>query len=448
MTTNVMTDDRVSRRRYERERIARLEAERLLEGRALALYEANGMLQRQASMLEETVQRRTEELSAAKLAAEAASDAKSAFLAMISHEIRTPLNGVLGMATALSDTALEAAQKDMVEVILSSGNGLLALLNDVLDLSKIEASRLVLENIPFDPSALIEGVAALHRATAVEKGLYLFVANSLPAGLWVGDPNRLRQVVSNLLSNAVKFTSDGGVRLDLRMTAGLLEAVVTDTGPGVPKDKRDRLFQAFSQADESITRQFGGTGLGLAISQRICRMMGGDLVYREVPSGGGCFAATVQLCPAESSHPPNEDCTDDDLRVLSLKRWRVLAAEDSATNRKVLELLLRQHKLDLEMVGNGAEAIERHRENPFDLILMDVNMPVMDGLTASQRIREEEERTGRHRVPIIALTANAMTHEVATYSKYGVDDHVAKPIQRNVLTKAMALHLGPSQPSD
>ncbi len=441
MTNLPPGDDRVSRRRYARERSARQEAERLLEERALALFHANAELKRQAETLEEAVRRRTEELEAAKQAAEKASAAKSAFLAMISHEIRTPLNGVLGMATALADTELEANQRDMLDVIVSSGNGLLALLNDVLDLSKIEARRLTLETIEFDPNQLMDEVVALHRANAAEKGLDLLIAGHLPQGRWRGDPNRLRQVVSNLLSNAVKFTACGHVSLDMRMIGDRLEVAVSDTGAGVPEETRPKLFKPFSQADTSITREFGGTGLGLAISRRICRMMGGDLTFHPAPGGGACFVATVHLLPLRSGAAAGPDRACPYQRVLTERRWRILAAEDGATNRKVLDLLLRPLDLDLSMAVNGAEAVAAHRATPFDLILMDVNMPVMDGLQAADAIRAAERAEGLPRVPIIALTANAMTHEVSDYSRHGIDAHVSKPVRREELAQAMAMQL-------
>lgn len=436
------SDDRVSRRRYERERQARLEAERLLEERARALYEANAALKSQAETLERDVRQRTEELLAAKQSAEAASAAKSAFLAMISHEIRTPLNGVLGMATALSDTELGLEQREMTEVILSSGKGLLALLNDVLDLSKIEAQQLGLELIDFDLRALIDEVVALYRVAAMEKGLELFVVNELPETHWRGDPNRLRQVVSNLLSNGVKFTPQGHVGLELRVEDGCLEVAVSDTGLGVATDKRSRLFEPFSQVDTSITREFGGTGLGLAISRRICRLMGGDLIYRDALGGGACFVATVQLHEVQRGLPGATEATWLHQEVLTSRNWRVLVAEDGETNRKVLDLLLRPFALDLTMVKNGAEAVAQHREDPFDLILMDVNMPVMDGLEATSIIRRREVSQALPHVPIVALTANAMTHEVAKFGRHGIDMHVAKPIRREDLARAMAELLG------
>ncbi|CUH82523.1 ATP-binding protein [Tropicibacter naphthalenivorans] len=434
--------ERVSRRRYERERRGRQEAERILEHLSRELYEANAALKAQAASLEETVRHRTEELRAAKVAAETASDAKSAFLAMISHEIRTPLNGVLGMATVLAETELDAVQMDMAEVILTSGNGLLALLNDVLDLSKIEARQMEIEEIGFDLANLMAEQRRIFELRAAEKGLSFRMSGQAGLPSYIqGDPNRLRQVVSNLLSNAMKFTAKGGVHLDVSLDQWLLTVAVTDTGPGVPETKRHKLFKPFSQTDASITRQYGGTGLGLAISRQVCRLMGGDLVFRPARGGGSVFTATMRLSP------PNVGAAPVDLghcpfqKVLGARRWRILVAEDSETNRKVVELLLKPFDLDIRMVFDGAQAVEQHLARPFDLILMDVNMPVMNGLAAASLIRQEEERIGAERVPIIALTANAMTHQVSDYLRQGIDAHVAKPVRREDLARAMALQL-------
>lgn len=429
----------VSRRRYERERLARITAEQLLEEKARALFESQQRLATHAESLEKAFDARTEQLKAAMVAAESANAAKSGFLAMISHEIRTPLNGVLGMATVLAETELSSEQMEMAQTILHSGQSLLSLLNDVLDLSKIEARKMELEAQDVDLRLLCHETLKLYRDRAERKGLSFAVEVNGSARRWVRvDPTRVRQVLGNLVSNAIKFTQEGGVQIHVRQTGSELEVRVRDSGPGVPEERRDRLFEVFSQTDETITRRFGGTGLGLAISRQICRLMGGDLVYRAVPGGGSCFVATlrVERAGGAANRQGRNACSADS--VLRSRSWRILVAEDSLTNQKVLRLLLRNFELDIEYVGNGAQAVEVHCQDPFDLILMDVNMPVLNGLEAAAMIRQSEAALGQRRVPIVALTANAMTHQVADYLRQGIDAHVAKPIRREDLCDTMA----------
>lgn len=432
-------DDRVSRRRYVRERRARTEAERLLEEKSRELFEANRALTRQAAELEQAFETRTEQLRAAIKEAERANDAKSGFLAMISHEIRTPLNGVLGMATVLAESDLSPDQLEMAQIILSSGQSLLSLLNDVLDLSKIEARKMEIEARDADLALLCGETLQLYRDRAAAKGLDFALDLDESARRRVSvDPTRLRQVIGNLLSNAIKFTDRGGVRTRVLIDGQVLEISVQDTGPGVPPDRQPMLFEAFAQTDISITRRFGGTGLGLSISRQLCRLMGGDLVYRALPGEGSCFIATLLVGEADRRRTESPDLQASPDEVLRRRPWRILAAEDSLTNQKVLRLLLRDYPLRLDFVGNGEDAVERHCAEPFDLILMDVNMPVLDGLEASCMIRESEAARGLPPVPIIALTANAMTHQVAEYLGRGVDAHVAKPVRREELTERMA----------
>ncbi|EBA06584.1 ATP-binding protein [Sagittula stellata] len=434
-----MPGETVSRARYERAVKARAEAEALLEQKSRALWEANKALREQAEALEEAVRSRTEELERARAEAEAANDAKSGFLAVISHEIRTPMNAILGMAAGLEESGLPPDQQEMAQVILSSGRVLLDLLNDVLDLSKIEAGRMEMEMRPFDLRAFAAEERALFSEMAASRGLAFSVEVMADKALVVSDPTRLRQVLSNLLSNAFKFTREGAVAVLLTVRDGQLQMRVTDSGPGVPEAHRPRLFQAFSQGDASVTRTHGGTGLGLAISRRFCRLLGGDLVYEHVPGGGACFVATVALGAA-----PVADRRIDRAegfkaeQVLRARRWRVLVAEDSETNQKVLRLVLKPFDLDLRMVTDGAQAVALRKTRAFDLVLMDVNMPVMDGLVAAAAIRAWEAGTGAPRVPIMALTANVMTHQVSDYATQGIDAHVGKPFRREELVQGMA----------
>ncbi len=431
--------DMVSRARYERALKARAEAEALLEEKSRALWEANKALREQAEALEEAVRNRTEELERARAEAEAANDAKSGFLAVISHEIRTPMNAILGMAAGLEESALPPEQHEMAQVILSSGRVLLDLLNDLLDLSKIEAGRMEVEMRPFDLRAFAADERALFAETAASRGLAFTVEVAAEQALVVSDPTRLRQVLSNLLSNAFKFTREGVVSARLTVRDGRLEMRVTDSGPGVSEAQRRKLFHPFTQGDPSVSRTHGGTGLGLAISRRFCRLLGGDLVHEHAPGGGACFVATVALgaAPVADRRVDRSEGYEAE-QILHARRWRVLVAEDSQTNQKVLRLVLKPFDLDLRMVTDGAQAVALCRTRPFDLVLMDVNMPVMDGLAAAAEIRAWEAGAGRPRVPIMALTANVMTHQVSDYAEQGIDAHVGKPFRREELVQEMA----------
>lgn len=449
-------DGPVSRRRYNRERRAREEAERLLDQKSRQLFEANEALKAQAATLEDQVRTRTADLAQAKAQAEQASEAKTSFLAMISHEIRTPLNGVLGMAEALRDTGLNTAQTELLDVMVSSGQSLLSIINDILDLTKIEAQQMEIEAVDFDLADLLDGVFGLHRRVARDKGLDFTVSDALSDSFRiVSDPTRIRQVTSNLLSNALKFTETGGVEVKIAVGAlqnrgdGIrLSISVSDTGPGIPEDKRHRLFQPFSQTDVSVTRRHGGTGLGLSIARKMCRLMDGDLIYAPGDGGGSVFTAGFLV--ARGKGPLREDNVrlPDAETVLRARPWRILVAEDNKTNRLVLHHFLKQYRLKITMVENGAEAVAAWRGGAADLILMDINMPVMGGLEAAAAIRDIEAREHLAHCPVIALTANAMTHQVEEYLRCGIDGHVPKPVKRDQLIVHMARLLIPPDPGN
>ena len=369
--------------------------------------------------------------------AAAANEAKTTFLATMSHEIRTPLNGVMGMAQSMALDELSEAQQERLSVLRQSGEALTSILNDVLDLAKIEAGKLRLESLPFDLGALLEAARAAFAPLARDKGLELGVEVEAGArGVYVGDPARLRQVVYNLVSNAVKFTEAGSVRLGARQGSdGRVSITVADTGAGIAPEQLDTLFGKFVQLDTSTTRRHGGTGLGLAICRELCALMHGSVTVDSAPGRGSVFTVVLPLVriagavatPVAPARPgPELD-----------RSARILAAEDNRINQLVLKSILQQAGVDLTLVENGAEAVAAWEAGDWDLILMDVHMPVMDGVTALKAIRRRELESGRPRTPIIALTANAMSHQVSELLEAGIDDHVSKPIEIPRLFEAM-----------
>jgi signal transduction histidine kinase/FixJ family two-component response regulator len=383
---------------------------------------------------------------AAKQAAEAASRAKGEFLAIMSHEIRTPLNGVLGMAQAMDNGALSRGQRDRLDVIRQSGEALLAILNDVLDLSKIEAGKLELEIAPFELEALARGAHAAFSGAAQAKGLDFELSIAPEARCsYLGDSARIRQILYNLISNAVKFTAEGGVRVTLLRTDAGVRACVADTGMGIPADSIGQLFHKFVQGDSSTTRQFGGTGLGLAICKELAEAMGGTVAAASEPGRGAIFTLDLPLERVAAARPIEaqaDEAPDDDARVV-----RVLAAEDNSVNRLVLKTLLGQFGLEPVMVEDGEAAVAAWEAQDWDLILMDVQMPRLDGPSAARRIRALEAERGRARTPIVALTANAMTHQTAAYHAAGMDDVVTKPIEIHDLLRAINAAVAPAAES-
>ena len=363
-------------------------------------------------------------------AAQAANKAKSEFLAVMSHEIRTPLNGVLGMAHAMDREPLSPVQKERVGVIQESGKALLAILNDVLDLSKIEAGKLTLETAPFNLEDVALGAHAAFTSIANSKGIsFNLDLNPAAKGVYLGDSARLRQILHNLISNAVKFTAEGEVRVSISRPNHNVVIRVADTGVGISPDKIADLFEPFVQADSSTTREYGGSGLGLAITRDLCHAMGGTIEAASQPGVGTTFEVQLplQVGSAEalvetSGHSAAEP-------VGPIEDFRILAAEDNPINQLVLKTLLAQFDLSATIVENGEEAVARWRTGEWDLILMDVQMPVLDGPSAARQIRALEAELGRAPVPIVALTANAMVHQVESYLAAGMNDIIAKPIE-------------------
>jgi signal transduction histidine kinase/CheY-like chemotaxis protein len=376
-------------------------------------------------------------LEAERARAEQANAAKSAFLAFMSHEIRTPLNGVLGMVQAMGRDELTPAQRERLGVVAGSGETLLLLLNDLLDLSRIEAGRLDLEDGVVDLAAAAETARLAFAALAAEKDVALRL--EVPAetlGWWTGDPARIQQIIANLVANAVKFTDRGEVVIALAREADGLAVTVRDTGSGIAEGRLATLFDRFVQADAATSRQHGGSGLGLAICRQLAELMGGSIGAESRLGEGSRFTVHLPMTPAEA---PLQAETPADVADIAPQPadLRLLVAEDNPTNRLVLSTLLGQVGLDAHMVENGQEAVAACDDAAWDLVLMDVQMPVMDGVTAVRAIRAREAAEGRPRVPVIALTANAMSHHRAEYLAAGMDAMVAKPIQLGDLLTAM-----------
>jgi CheY-like chemotaxis protein/anti-sigma regulatory factor (Ser/Thr protein kinase) len=372
--------------------------------------------------------------------ADRASKAKSTFLATISHEIRTPLNGVLGMTQVMRLDELSPVQSERLDVVQRSGEALLALLNDVLDMSKIEAGRIELELTDFDLGRTIGAACEAFGALTADKGVALTFAGETAQGLFRGDPTRVRQIVSNLLSNAAKFTERGQIGITAARTGDGVRLTVSDTGIGMTAEAVGRMFERFSQADASTTRRFGGTGLGLPICRELTSLMGGTIAVESTPGRGSTFTVELPLPYIGPSAPPSPATLAHPGTPLESRDrpLRILVAEDNPTNQLVLRSLLQfAGNIEVEMVGDGALAVEAWEAGTWDLVLMDVNMPVMDGVAATRRIRSLEAESGRPRIPIIALTANAMTHQVAEYRAAGMDGHVAKPIDAARLFQAL-----------
>ena len=409
------------------------------EGAIRMITDARGRVPRLVGALRNITEAKQAERSLieAMEAAEAANTAKSQFLATISHEIRTPLNGVLGMAQAMAADELSDVQGVRLAVIRESGQALLGILNDVLDISKIEAGKLELEHAEFDLAETAESALGAFTAVAEKKGLALRLEVAEAArGRCRGDATRVRQILSNLISNALKFTEAGEVAVGVERSGQAVQIEVRDSGIGIAPADMVRLFEKFEQADASTTRRYGGSGLGLAICRQLVELMDGWITATSVEGAGTTFTVTLQLPQVGAARAY---CADGGVETSEPEAgaWRILAAEDNEINQLVLKTLLGQLGMAATIVGDGAAALEAWEAGHWDVVLMDVQMPRMDGPTAARTIRRREAELGRAPTPILALTANAMAHQVAEYRAAGMDEVVAKPIDVAQLAAAL-----------
>ncbi|MEF2231715.1 MAG: ATP-binding protein [Pseudodesulfovibrio sp.] len=430
--------------RHAVERSGRLMSE--LADRTEAMRRANNALEDEIEVRERTQQ----DLALAKERAEAADRAKSDFLAGMSHEIRTPMNTILGMAELMLETDLTPEQQQYIEIFQASGAMLLGILNDVLDLSKIEAGEITLESVAIDARDFAERTRELAAGRARQKGLdFTVTVDEAVPDHFLGDPVRLRQVLVNLVDNGVKFTDKGSVRMSISRNdddpPGRLTFAVADTGIGIPPEAQSEIFNRFTQADASTTRKYGGTGLGLAICDRLVRLMGGAIRLESAPGRGSTFSFSLDFAsggPARQHPAPLPPTMEELTGLLSRAPSRILIAEDSDSNQALFELYFKGAACTLDFAENGQKAVEMFADNRYDLVLMDIQMPVMDGYEATRAIRERERADNAARTPVIAVTANAFKEDHDRCMAAGCDGYLAKPVGKRKLLECAARHVG------